>query len=130
MTVDAQRFDDAAFRAGLAAGDVLVQCCVDCGRHRFPPLPACPFCGATDAAVVTASGTGTVYSFVRVHRSPSGGFDDQTPYTVATVQLDEGARMFARIEPEPVTIGTRVRAVVVPTDAGPELRFTPLEAAS
>jgi uncharacterized protein len=52
------------------------------------------------------------------------------PYVVASVELDEGPRIFANIvdcEPDSVRIGQRVRVKFVPTDGGWTLyRFRPI----
>jgi hypothetical protein len=74
---------------------------------------------------VTA-GSGTVYSWVRVHRALSDAPVVEPPYVVATVELDDGCRLFGRIEPqELVAIGMPVSPGFI--DHGPwtELVFVP-----
>jgi uncharacterized OB-fold protein len=44
---------------------------------------------------VDAAGTGRLYSFTIVHRSPAEGIE--VPYVVALVDLDEGPRLLTRI---------------------------------
>jgi uncharacterized OB-fold protein len=83
---------------GLRAHRLLLQRCTECGRHRFPPLPACPYCGGLGREVVEAQGSGHVYSWVTVHRALSDAMRDEVPYTIAVVQLDEGSRLIARLE--------------------------------
>ena len=61
---------------------------------------------------VTFSGRGTVYSYTIVLNAPEG-FEEQAPYTIALVQLDEGPMVTAQLtdlegEPE---IGMRVEMV-------------------
>jgi uncharacterized OB-fold protein len=57
-----------------------------------------------------SSGLGAVYSFVTVHAAVSAAAADLLPYTVATVELDDGPRLVGRIEPTGGTaIGDRVR---------------------
>ncbi len=58
-------------------------------------------------------GSGEVYSFTRLHHPPAG-FEDQAPYTVALVKLDEGPMLTAQltdVEWEDVQIGMRVEMV-------------------
>lgn len=62
----------------------------------------------------TFAGTGEVYSFTMLQETPEG-FDDQAPYTLALVKLDEGPLVTAQItdldEGEEVAIGERVEMV-------------------
>ena len=110
----------------LAERRVLVQQCPACGRRRFPRLPSCPYCATEGGDDVEVPGTGTVYSFVRVHRALTPATVDEVPYCIATVDLDGGARVFARVEPpESVAIGLAVRPVFVDHDGWTELRFAP-----
>src|SRR6185503_472252 len=59
----------APYWAALAERRILIQRCASCGRQRFPRLPACPYCGTPGGDDLEVAGTGTVYSFVRVHRA-------------------------------------------------------------
>jgi len=43
-----------------------------------------------------ATGRGTLHTYVISHRA-APGFDDQTPYAIAVVQLEEGPRMLTNI---------------------------------
>lgn len=121
--------ESAAFWAGLAAGRVIIQECGRCGRRRFPRLPACPFCGAEGGEEVEIPGTGTVYSFVRVHRALSPAMVDQVPYCIATVDLDGGGRVHGRLEPvSEARIGLPVAPAFVDHSSWTELRFRPASA--
>lgn len=90
--------DNAFFWEGLRESELRLQRCVGCSRHRFPPLPACPYCGDARSAVDTSPGRGTLYSWVVVHRAFSDAFSADVPYTVGVVELDEGCRVLARLE--------------------------------
>ena len=50
----------------------------------------------------TASGRASLYSYVINHR-PAPGFEDQTPYAIAVVELEEGPRMMTNIVGLPAT---------------------------
>jgi uncharacterized protein len=114
------------FWAALAERRVMVQQCPSCGRRRFQRLPSCPYCAALGGDDVEASGSGVVYSFVRVHRALTPATVDEVPYCVATVDLDGGGRLFARVEPpEAVEIGLALRPLFVDHDGWTELRFEP-----
>jgi uncharacterized OB-fold protein len=60
----------------------------------------------------TFTGTGEVYSFTTLQDVPEG-FEDQAPYTLALVKLDEGPLITAQLTDldEPVAIGDRVEMV-------------------
>jgi len=114
------------FWAALADRRVLVQECPSCGARRFPRLPSCPRCAAEGGVDVDVPGTGTVYSFVRVHRALTPASADEVPYAIATVDLDGGGRIFGRVEPaEAVEIGLAVAPRFVDHGGWTELRFTP-----
>jgi len=67
---------------------------------------------------------GSVYSFVTIHASVSAAAAASLPYTVATVQLDDGPRMVGRVEPTAgAVIGDRVRPRFVDHPAWTELCF-------
>jgi uncharacterized OB-fold protein len=115
-----------AFWEGLRHRRVVVGRCLDCQRDFFPRLPTCPRCGGRHLVDETVSGSGTVYSWVRVHRPLSETPVVQTPYVVATVELDDGCRMFGRIEPhQSAAIGLAVIATFVDHDGWTELAFAP-----
>ena len=116
--------DGAPWWEALRSGRVVLQRCTECGRVRFPPMPGCPHCGAAGRDEVEASGGGTIYSWVRVHRSADPAFADEVPYTIVAVDLDEGCRMFGRLEtPGEPAIGAAVGFVFIDRGDWTELRF-------
>jgi uncharacterized OB-fold protein len=85
------------FWDGLESEEIRLPRCNSCGNTWFPPTPGCPFCGSTDYEVVATRPTGRIYSWVVVYRSLHPEFADELPYVVATVTLDDGPRLFARL---------------------------------
>ena len=67
--------DNAFFFEGARAHHLLIQRCTSCGTLRHPPRPACGTCRSFEWDTVTASGRGTVYSFVVVHYPQVPAFD-------------------------------------------------------
>lgn len=61
---------------------------------------------------ITFAGQGTIYSYTVVQEAPAG-FEEQAPYILALVKLDEGAMVTAQITDvdDPVSIGDRVEMV-------------------
>ena len=77
--------------------------CRDCGKFHFYPRAMCPHCWSPNLEWVKASGRGKLYSYVINHRPPPG-FEGDTPYVIAIVELDEGVRMMTNlveVEPDP-----------------------------
>ena len=83
-------------------GELQIQQCNACGMHYFYPRTACPRCGSTDVTWVTVSGRGRLHTYVINHR-PAPGFEDEAPYAIAVVELEEGPRMMANIVGVPNT---------------------------
>ena len=120
--------DSEPHLAALRRHELVLQRCTVCARVRFPPMPACPWCGATSADWSVVSGRGQVYSWVGVRRALTPDFESEVPYTIAAVALTEGARVFARLEgPEPQAPGGAVTATYVDHAEWTELRFAPSE---
>lgn len=69
--------------------------CRACATLWFPMRSVCPNCAAGDPQEQQVGPSGTLYSYSRVHLSSSR----QTPYTLGYVDLDEGVRILATIEP-------------------------------
>jgi uncharacterized OB-fold protein len=87
--------------------------CETCGNKIFPPRDLCPECEALAKTPYTFSGLGEVFSYSTVYHAPEG-YDDNIPYTVALVKLDEGPLVTAQladVEPQDVSIGMLVEMV-------------------
>ena len=84
------------FWDGTRAGELRLQRCEPCRHVYFPPRPFCPKCGAREVSVIQASGRGHLYSYVINHRPPPG-FEDDAPYAIAVVELEEGPRMMSNL---------------------------------
>lgn len=89
--------ENTPFWDGLRAGRLVVQACGSCGVSRFPIAPICPNCGSDKVQWRELSGRGTIFSWVRYHRSYLPEFQDLLPYVVVLVQLENGPRMFGRL---------------------------------
>lgn len=71
--------------------------CDDCNQYWFPPSRTCPHCLSTSFSFENVSGKGKVYSFVTFHRVYRPAFENDVPYVVALVELDEGPRLLTNI---------------------------------
>jgi uncharacterized OB-fold protein len=99
-----------------AAGHVLtVARCSYCGTRSIPVDIVCDHCGSTDPRYTfePVSGRGTVRSWTVIRQSFLPGFEDDLPFVLVDVELDEQAdlRMVARLldgVDAPVHLGARV----------------------
>ncbi len=84
--------------------------CSDCGAVIAPPLGSCYNCGSSKMEWTEVSGKGRLIAFTVIHVAPEQ-FQDEAPYYVAIVELDEGTRVTARLsgfdplKPEEVELG-------------------------
>ena len=119
-----------------AAHDFHLQACAGCGRLRYPPTTACPWCATLESTWKTVEGKGAVHSYSEVHHAIQPAFRGKTPYLILLVDLDtqkgqptpeEALRVIGNLctpdgqlaPPDlvkKVGIGTRVRMVF--SDAG------------
>jgi len=91
-----------------------VQRCGACGHLRFPPSNICPKCLAEPSEWVRLSGRGTIYSFIVIHRPQHPAFQEDAPYNVAIVELEEGIRLHGNVvecRNEELAVGLPVEVV-------------------
>jgi uncharacterized OB-fold protein len=87
--------------------------CPHCEQKIFPPRDVCPECGEEARTLYQFSGRGQVYSYTTVYDAPAG-HEDQAPYTVAMVKLEEGPMVTAQLTDmadQPAEIGMPVEMV-------------------
>lgn len=80
--------DSDPFWEAAAEGDLAIQRCSACGERQLYPRRLCRHCWSDDLAFEVVGGTGVVYSYSRIHVPGQPGYGDETPYTVALVELD------------------------------------------
>ncbi len=103
--------DSAPFWNAAREGRLDVPQCGGCGRAYFPPRLLCPHCHEEIGGWLTCEGRGTIYSFTVARRPAHPGFEDEVPYVVALIELDEGVRMMSNVvtdDPDSVRIGDSV----------------------
>ncbi len=88
--------------------------CETCGNYYFPPKTVCPVCRRKGKLVeYQFSGKGRIESYTVVY-TPPDGMEDQAPYVLAIIKLDEGPMLTAQVvdvEPSEVKIGMPVELV-------------------
>jgi uncharacterized protein len=106
---------------GAAEGRLRLQRCTGCGTARHYPQPVCPHCYSLDVEWFDASGRGTVHSWTVAHHAFHPAFKDDLPYTLVTVDLQEGPRALGRLDPAStgrLCLGLPVQVSFPRTEAG------------
>ncbi len=85
-----------AFWQGCKEGKLTLPRCGDCNQFHYYPRAICPHCWGRTLTWEELSGKGKLYSYVISHR-PAPGFQEETPYAIAVVELDEGPRMMTNL---------------------------------
>ncbi len=98
----------------LLNGTLIGLKCLECGEIVCPPKSTCDRCGGRRFEKTVLSGYGKVVSYTVTYVAPMG-YEDETPYTVALVELDEGPWIVGRLKVDAETadkenlIGKRVK---------------------
>jgi uncharacterized protein len=98
-----------------AEGELWLPRCQSCGQTVFYPRSFCPYCNGDDIAWFRASGRGVVESFI-INYTPAPGYEQDAPYVIAFVMLEEGVRLTTNLlgveqTPEAVRVGMPVEVV-------------------
>ncbi|RKS78960.1 hypothetical protein BZB76_0398 [Actinomadura pelletieri DSM 43383] len=101
---------------GLAAHELRLQCCDECGEYRFPDSEVCPRCLSGSFTWRAVSGKGRLWSWLRMHQRYLSAFDGVRPYLVAYIKLDEGPPVISTLvdPPDELAFDLPVRAVFQP----------------
>jgi len=104
----------SGFAQHLKDGSIMASRCTGCGHESFPPRSDCPACLSGAFEFFEISGRGTVNTFTRIEAAPAG-FEDQVPYTIGVVDLEETGRLLAwfgeTIPEEDIAIDMEVQVV-------------------
>ena len=88
--------------------------CTNCGEVFFPSRVICPDCRRKgEIKDFQFSGKGKIHTF-SVVRSPTADFKKLSPYAVAIIELDEGAKLTAQLvdcDVDKIKIGDPVEMV-------------------
>jgi len=87
--------------------------CKSCGNVSFPPRLVCPECKSREFETIKLSDEGKILTYTII-RVASDTFSKITPFAVAIIEVNNGARLMAQIADSPideVTIGKMVKIV-------------------
>jgi len=88
--------------------------CGNCNKILFPPRYICPFCrrmGKLEPYKLKRQGKVISYTVIHV---PAEGFEDQVPYVLAIIELEDGPRLTAQVtdcNSDEIKIGDEVEIV-------------------
>jgi uncharacterized OB-fold protein len=71
--------------------------CTKCGHVWFPPYLNCQQCLSFDREWFEASGRGTVFGCIEMQQPYIPAYQDDLPYNVVLVELEEGPKMYSNI---------------------------------
>ena len=111
------------FWEGAKQGRLLIQRCTGCGALRHYPRLLCDQCYSDAADWVEASGRGVVHSWTVSHHAFHPSFKAELPYTLVTVDLDEGVRALGRWRGGALSIGLQVQGKFEARADGVDLVF-------
>lgn len=130
VDVDSREFWEVA-----AEGRLVVQRCGECGECQHYPRRLCRHCWSRDLAMEELPGSGTVYSYTECHVGGQPGYEEETPYLVALVELDLPAenpsgrpvRLTSHVLGEDVDIGMAVDVAFRAVSVDPEIHLPVFE---
>jgi hypothetical protein len=87
------------FWDAIAAGELRILRCQNCGHYVHYPRPICNRCQSTDLAPEVVSGHATLYSYTWATQAFHPYYADKLPYCIAVVELVEepGLRLTTNI---------------------------------
>ena len=113
------------FWEGAAAGRLMLQRCAACGTLRHYPRMLCTQCYSDAVEWQQASGRGLIHSWTVAHHAFHPAFATELPYTLVTVDLEEGPRALGRWRGGPPAIGLPVAGSFESREGGVDLVFVP-----
>ena len=80
---------DAPYWAAALRSELVIQCCEQCQRLRFPPRPMCPDCQSSQHRWHTVCGRARIWSFAAPSSPLLPAFEQLTPYVSALAELED-----------------------------------------
>jgi len=123
-------FNDHSYEQFLKEKKIMGSKCSKCGALALPPRPICISCFGHRMEWMPFKGRGKLAAFTDIFVAPPAmakeGFGRTNPYVVGVVELEEGAKIVARItgvdamNPETIQVGTPLEAEFIPTGQEPD----------
>ena len=117
--MEVRPFNDISYERFVSEDRLMGSKCRKCGALSVPPRPICIKCHGSEMEWVEMKGKGKLAAFTCVAIGPpfmiKEGYDRKHPYVSGVVELEEGAKVVARIEgidatkPEAIRIGAPLK---------------------
>ncbi len=117
--MEERTFSDISYEQYLNEEKLMGSRCKECGALFVPPRSICVKCYSSDMEWVEMKGEARLAAFTCISVGPpfmiAEGYDRKHPYCSGVVELEEGARVDARIEgvdankPEDIEVGMRLK---------------------
>jgi uncharacterized OB-fold protein len=85
---------DAPYWEGARDHRLVLQRCTECLLLSAQPRVTCPQCHGSEFEWTEVSGRGSLHSYAIVRQTTAPGFQDEVPYVVAHVQIEEEATCY------------------------------------
>jgi len=126
-------FNDNSYEQFLKEEKIMGAKCKKCGALALPPRPICTSCFGTDMEWIQFRGVGKLVAFTSIVVAPpfmaKEGFGKNNPYVVGVVELQEGAKIVARItgvdakKPAEIKVGTPLKVEFIHSGQGPDQKI-------
>jgi len=123
-------FNDNSYEQFLKEEKIMGSQCQKCGALALPPRFICVSCFGSELEWIQFRGVGKLTAFTSIIVAPpfmaKEGFSKNNPYVVGVVELEEGAKIVARItgvdakKPAEIKVGTSLKAEFIHSSQGPE----------
>ncbi len=131
--MNSRPFNDHFYEQFLREERIMGSRCSRCGALSLPPRPLCVSCLGSELEWMQFRGEGKLAAFTSIIVVPpfmaQEGFSKKNPYVVGVVELEEKAKIVARItgvdakNPEAIQVGTPLRAEFIHSGQGPESKI-------
>ena len=121
-------FSDISYEQFLNEEKLMGCRCKVCGTQYVPPRSICVECYGSDMQWVEMKGKGRLAAFTCINIPPpfmiAQGYNRKNPYYTGVVELEEGARVDARIEgvdtakPEEIKVGMALKVKFLHREGG------------
>ena len=105
--------------------------CKNCGTIAVPPKMACAKCTGSDMEIIELSGKGEIQTFTTV-RVTSEGRENELPYIIVLVELDEGPWLMGNLvgtDPDKATMELIGKKVKMGHEVFPGVKYSAGDAA-
>ena len=106
--------ETAPYWKACQSHQLLIQKCVNCGKHQFYPRTFCSHCMGDNIEWVEASGRGQIVSYTIMRRVISKAYADGGVTVLALIRLEEDVQMMSNIldcDPEKICMGMAVEVI-------------------